>query len=45
MTPPRDERELIERASGIAGRTLGRIAADLDIEPPMDLRRAKGWVG
>ncbi len=43
--PPTDERELIERARSLAGRSLGEIAARYGEPVPRDLTRAKGWVG
>lgn len=43
--PPRSEAELMQRASALAGLTLGELAARLDEPMPSDLRRRKGWVG
>lgn len=45
VPPPDSEGELLERALALAGRPLGELAAALGLEPPPDLRRAKGWVG
>lgn len=42
---PRSESELLERARGLAGSTLGQLASRFGLEAPPDLRRAKGWVG
>jgi DNA mismatch repair protein MutH len=44
-TPPNDEGELVVRARGLAGLTLGQAAAQLGLEPPLDLHHHKGWVG
>ena len=43
--PPRDERELMDRAARLAGQSLGVGAASLQLEAPLDLRRHLGWVG
>ncbi len=43
--PPRDERELLERAWGLAGRTLHELAAELGDAVPSRRRSAKGWAG
>jgi len=43
--PPRTLDDLLRRASGLAGLTLGQIAALHEVEVPPDLRRQKGWVG
>ena len=45
LPPPCDEAELRARLSRLAGRTLGAIAQELQLEAPADLRRSKGWVG
>ncbi len=42
---PQSVSELLTRAEALAGRTLGQVAADFDVVPPPDLRRAKGFVG
>ncbi|MBI2992689.1 MAG: DNA mismatch repair endonuclease MutH [Gammaproteobacteria bacterium] len=42
---PASESELLARAQGLAGRTLGRIAAEAGLEAPADQKRMKGWVG
>ena len=44
-TPLRSESELVERASAIAGTTLGELAGRFGLVAPPDLRRAKGFVG
>lgn len=43
--PPCDERELLQRARALAGRSLCDIAAELRMGVPADLRRNKGWIG
>lgn len=43
--PPASEAELLERAGALAGRTLGEVAAELGVDVPAELTRAKGWVG
>jgi len=43
--PPRDEAELVERAAALAGLRLAELAARLNAPVPLDLRRAKGFVG
>jgi DNA mismatch repair protein MutH len=43
--PPKDESELLERASRLAGLSLAQLAAELGASVPQDLRRAKGFVG
>lgn len=43
--PPPTEAELVTRAAELAGLTLGDVATTLGIAAPLDLRRAKGWVG
>jgi len=45
IEPPRDEAELVERASALAGSSLAELAARLNAPVPPDLRRAKGFVG
>jgi DNA mismatch repair protein MutH len=45
VPPPASEAELLARASAIAGRTLGEVAARFALEVPSELLRAKGWVG
>ena len=45
MDPPANESALLERARACAGLTLGELATQLQIAVPVDLRRAKGWVG
>jgi DNA mismatch repair protein MutH len=42
---PRDPGELAARAEALAGVTLGQLAKDRGKSVPLDLRRAKGWVG
>jgi len=43
--PPRDAAQLAQRAEHLAGLTLGEVAATHGVLVPLDLRRAKGWVG
>lgn len=45
VTTPQTERQLMEQARRLAGRTLGELAALAGITVPADLRRDKGWVG
>ena len=45
VTPPRDEAELVARAAALAGLRLAELAARFDVPVPLDLRRAKGFVG
>ncbi len=45
VQPPRDEAELIARAAGLAGLTLAELATSFALPVPLDLRRAKGFVG
>ncbi|MBS2024634.1 MAG: DNA mismatch repair endonuclease MutH [Deltaproteobacteria bacterium] len=45
IAPPRDESDLRQRLSRLAGRTLAHLAAAQDVTLPTDLRRAKGLVG
>jgi DNA mismatch repair protein MutH len=45
VTPPRSERELLQRAGRLAGRTLQQTAADTGLALPGRPRRAKGWIG
>jgi DNA mismatch repair protein MutH len=42
---PEDEDELMARASALAGLCLGELAARESVAVPLDLRRAKGFVG
>ncbi len=44
-TAPETLDELRARAERLAGRTLGDVARTSGVEPPVDLRRHKGWVG
>lgn len=39
------EQDLLIRAHAIAGLSVAELARQLSIEPPIDLRRAKGWTG
>ncbi len=45
LEPPGSEQELYTRAQGLAGATLGELAAQLGQRAPADLRRAKGFTG
>jgi DNA mismatch repair protein MutH len=45
VPPPRTEQELLGRAQDLAGVTLSELAATFGVEAPLDLRRAKGFVG
>ena len=42
---PASETELLERATLLAGKTLGAIAAEADFSLPVSMKRAKGWAG
>jgi DNA mismatch repair protein MutH len=42
---PRDEAELLQRAAELAGLRLAELAPRFGLEVPLDLRRAKGFVG
>ncbi|MGW8227461.1 MAG: DNA mismatch repair endonuclease MutH [Gammaproteobacteria bacterium] len=44
-SPPLSEADLLANAEGIAGLTLGDLAAKLDLNVPASLQAAKGWVG
>ena len=43
--PPTSEDELVERARALGGLRLGAVAEAQEAPVPVDLRRAKGWVG
>lgn len=45
QTPPRDERELLQRAHAVAGQTLAELAAAMTVETPAHLDHNKGWAG
>lgn len=45
VVPPKSEGELIQRARGLSGHTLGELAQMAGQSAPENLRRAKGWVG
>jgi len=45
ISPPQTEDELLLRCQRLAGKTLGMLAAELDISVPDNLLRHKGWVG
>lgn len=45
VLPPQTQDELLTRCQGLAGKTLGMLAAELNIEVPDNLLRHKGWVG
>lgn len=45
VKPPQSEQELINRCQAIAGKTLGSLASELNIDVPENLLRHKGWVG
>lgn len=42
---PHSEQELLTRARAVSGLTLGQLAAAMQISVPLELTRAKGWVG
>ncbi len=45
VSPPKTEAELLLRCQAMAGKTLGQLAAEINVMVPEDLRRHKGWVG
>ena len=45
ISPPKTEAELLARCQVLAGKTLGQIAAQLNVAVPENLQRHKGWVG
>ncbi|GAA5192314.1 DNA mismatch repair endonuclease MutH [Ferrimonas gelatinilytica] len=45
IPPPTSIDQLLERAHHIAGWQLGELALALQVQPPQDLRRHKGWSG
>ena len=45
ISPPKTEAELLARCHVLAGKTLGQIAAQLNVTVPENLQRHKGWVG
>ena len=45
VRPPATERELMDRAETLAGRTLQQVAAMLDLPVPRRMVHAKGWIG
>lgn len=42
---PATEQELLDRAELLAGKTIARVAAELDLSAPPDQKRNKGWTG
>ncbi|MCY4211525.1 MAG: DNA mismatch repair endonuclease MutH [Gammaproteobacteria bacterium] len=45
ITPPRSEAELLQRCGALAGKSLGQVAAELDVAMPASRTRGKGWAG
>lgn len=43
--PPESEAELMRRCRALAGKSLGQVAAELNIAVPGSRSRAKGWAG
>ncbi|MDE0154256.1 MAG: DNA mismatch repair endonuclease MutH [Gammaproteobacteria bacterium] len=43
--PPESEAELMRRCRALAGKSLGQVAAELNIAVPGSRARAKGWAG
>ena len=43
--PPESEAELMRRCRALAGKSLGQVAAELNIAVPASRARAKGWAG
>jgi DNA mismatch repair protein MutH len=44
-TPPVSEKELMERADALVGKTLQQIANETESTVPVRLKNAKGWIG
>lgn len=42
---PKSEQELLKRSLDLAGLTFSELAAEAELEVPIDLKRDKGWVG
>jgi len=42
---PQSQEELLLRCEQLSGKTLGQIAAELELKVPKDLKKHKGWVG
>jgi len=45
ISPPKTQKELMERCEALAGKTLGQIANELAVPVPANLQKHKGWVG
>lgn len=45
ISPPKSIEALVQRAKRIAGKTLGELALELNIQVPKDLTTKKGWQG
>jgi len=45
VSPPKSEKELLERTREIAGLTLSDLAERFKLDVPKDTRHAKGWIG
>jgi DNA mismatch repair protein MutH len=45
VTPPVSEKDLMERADALAGKTLQQIANETESTVPAGLNNAKGWIG
>ena len=45
IEPPTSETELLSRCQRIAGLSLGQLAAELGVDVPENLLKAKGWIG
>ena len=43
--PPESEAELMRRCRVLAGKSLGQVAAELNVAVPASRTRAKGWAG
>lgn len=43
--PPESEAELMRRCRALAGKSLGQVAAELNVAVPGSRSRAKGWAG
>lgn len=43
--PPKSEKSLIANCNKIAGKSIGEIAIEYNIEVPKNLKSVKGWIG
>lgn len=45
INTPQTEKQLLDNAEQLAGKTLGELAASVNIKVPVNLNREKGWIG